>query len=98
MCSDILAQSLCVLQSFWFGKSQFVSPIEVVLMIAWRNVYVIMPDILIASAFVVLSCRNAIAAIDHFQRERNSSGYRLKRLGIDYRQVVQVLKVLIGYE
>lgn len=46
--------------------------VEIVIFIAWRDMVVIMPDILVASRFVVLPSRNAIAGVNHFHSDRQT--------------------------
>ena len=57
----------------------------------------IVPGPLFSSRFIPLEERDAIACIDLFHRQRNRFGGSLDLCRDLYRQVIDVLKVFIGY-
>lgn len=70
----------------------------VIILIPWDYVQMIMPGPLFSRWFVALEKHNPITQIDLFHRERNCLGGFLNLCRNPYWQIIDVLKVLIGYD
>ena len=74
------------------------SPVKIVIFITWCYVQVIMPDILVASGFVVLPGGYTVAGINLFHGDRQTFCHSMNVRREPQGQIVNILIMFIRYD
>lgn len=78
------------------GRALWNGIVKIVILKAWGDVDVVVPDVLITGRFIMLAGGDAVTGVDSFHGQRQTFGGALNLLGVTDGEIKNVFVMLVG--